>query len=78
MAGDDAVVPLTGLRPGESGVVDHLEGSPRDRIRLAGFGVAPGVAVRVVRHRPASVLEIGSTTLALDGEMAALIRVRRS
>jgi Fe2+ transport system protein FeoA len=77
MAGDEAVVPVTGLRPGESGVIDHLEGEPRDKIRLAGFGVAPGAKIRVVRHRPASVLEIGTTTLALDAEMAALIRVRR-
>ena len=78
MTRDDDVVPITGLGPGESGVIDHLAGEPRDKIRLAGFGVAPGAKVRVVRHRPASVLEIGSTTLALDAEMAALILVRRA
>ena len=45
--------------------------------RLGTLGVMPGAAVKVRQKRPAYVLEIGQTTIALERELAAEIYVKR-
>lgn len=43
--------------------------------RLAALGLVPGAQVRLRQRRPAVVLELDGTLLALDAELAAAIRV---
>lgn len=45
--------------------------------QLAALGLVPGVEVRLRQRRPAVVLEVGETTLALDAALAREIRVER-
>jgi DtxR family Mn-dependent transcriptional regulator len=45
--------------------------------RLAAVGLAPGSRLRLHQKRPATVIALGETTLALDEEIAAEIYVRR-
>lgn len=67
------------LAPGERASVVCL-GSPRGpRERaLTLFGLAPGAEVEVLQQRPACVLRIGETELALDREIARHILVEPS
>jgi Fe2+ transport system protein FeoA len=46
-------------------------------MRLAGVGVLPGTEIRLLQRRPAFVIRLGFSDLALDRETAAHIRVRR-
>ncbi len=46
--------------------------------RLTALGVFPGDEIEVVQTMPAFVVRVGETMLALDPEVAAAIRVRRS
>jgi Fe2+ transport system protein FeoA len=43
--------------------------------RLSNLGVVPGATVRLQQRKPAAVLRIGETTLALDLEAAGEIFV---
>jgi len=46
--------------------------------QLASLGLFPGQTVSVLQTAPTYVVRIGGTTLALDDELAACIRVRRA
>jgi Fe2+ transport system protein FeoA len=64
--------PLDRLRPGQAGrIVSIGPRQPGQRARLASFGVAPGAIVCLRQSRPATVLAVGETTLALDPAIAA-------
>lgn len=39
-------------------------------VKLSSLGVMPGVRVLLLQRRPAVVLQIAETTIALDGEVA--------
>lgn len=71
-------VPLTELATGETATVTCLEdtASPGAR-QLAALGILPGTRVRPLQRSPAWVLRVGYSELALDRELAALVRVRR-
>ena len=52
-------------------------GSSSGRLnRLAAFGIVPGTEVTVVARKPAVVLQCGSTSLALDDDVARDVFVR--
>ncbi|WP_456365040.1 FeoA family protein [Thermococcus sp.] len=73
------IVPLSDLRPGESGVVINLLGGPNFRGRLYAMGLAPGVIIRVLdrfQFGPV-IIEAGGTRLAVGRNMAAKIMVRK-
>lgn len=75
---DCASVPLTALAEGESAVVTCLEDAGGAAAsRLAALGVLPGAALVVVQCTPAWVFQMGHAELAVDGELARRIRVRR-
>jgi Fe2+ transport system protein FeoA len=66
------------LRPGEAAEILSLAGgNPSRRNNLAVFGLVPGSEVRLLQRYPSFVLRIGETVLALDGEVAGDIVVRR-
>jgi len=72
------VVPLGELEPGRSARVMFIAPGVMKRLeRLASFGLVPGTVVELRQKRPSFVIEIGGTTLALEGEVAGGIYVRR-
>lgn len=40
---------------------------------LQAFGLSPGQWVRVIQHAPVTVVEVGNTELALEGELAGQV-----
>lgn len=63
--------PLSALKPGESGTIVRMASTAVERVvKLSGMGVMPGARVTVVQHRPALVLTVAQTTIALDREIA--------
>ena len=74
-----ATLPLTHLRPGESGVVAQIEGGRGVRERLAVQGLVQGVPVRMMqragRGHGGVVILRGDTRLALGKGEAAKVLV---
>ena len=62
---------LRHLPPGQAGVVDRVSDSHPDALRrLAGLGVLPGVAIKMVAHRSGGCqVEIDGRTLTLPREL---------
>jgi DtxR family Mn-dependent transcriptional regulator len=71
------ILPLAELRVGEEGSVRFVSGE-RDGIeRLMALGLVPGVKVRLSQRRPSYVVEVGQTSIAIDGALAKAIFVKR-
>jgi len=62
------------LGAGQTATILSLSGS---RNRLAVFGIVPGTEITLLQRRPACVVQVGETELALDREIARRILVRR-
>lgn len=72
------VQPLDRLAPGEAARIVHIvPREPGRLVRLASLGVMPGTRIHLQQTRPAVVVRIGETTLALEGEIASEIFVKR-
>ena len=72
------VTPLTSIKIGEECQVVLIRPRNHARLdRLTTYGVVPGVRVRLHQRRPAYVVQVGQTDLALDTDVAADIFVRR-
>jgi Fe2+ transport system protein FeoA len=69
---------LADLPPGSFGVVERIEGDPGLQARLTAQGLAPGVAVHVLQRTPTWVIEVGETTIALEGRVAAGVVLKPS
>lgn len=68
--------PVTQLDRGGVGVISCLTDPDHPRAaRLAALGLLPGVPVRLVQSYPAYVVRVGYAEIALDGELAGLVRV---
>ena len=68
--------PLSSLRAGESGIIVRIaSASPERVVKLSSLGLMPGVRVTLVQKRPAVVLRVAETSIAIDGEVADDIRV---
>ena len=75
---DQPIEPLSRLRPGDEARVVHIVAREAARlIKLSALGLVPGAVVRLVQRKPAVVLEIGYTTLALDEAITSDIFVAR-
>lgn len=72
------VQPLGELAIGEEGRVVFISPRAPERMtKLSNLGVVPGATVRLQQRKPAAVLRIGETTLALDSEAAGEIYVKK-
>jgi DtxR family Mn-dependent transcriptional regulator len=72
------VNPLDKLEIGEKGRIIFIVSHSHKRLdKLSTLGIVPGCVVRVHQKRPAFVLQIGETTLALDPEIIKEIYVKR-
>ncbi len=74
-----ATGPLT-LADAESGqrlrVLGFGDAAQNRLSKLASFGIVEGSELRVRQRHPAFIIEVGETTLALDGEVASSVHVR--
>ena len=63
--------PVTRLKPGTAATVVRVGTAEAGRaVRLSSLGLVPGARLIVVQRRPAVVLRIGETTIAIDEEVA--------
>ena len=68
--------PVTQMAVGDAGIISCLTDPDHPRAaRLAALGVLPGVPLRLVQAYPAYVVRLGFAELALDGDLAGLVRV---
>ena len=67
---------MTCLKPGTSATVVRVSGTEAGRaVRLSSLGLVPGARLLLVQRRPAVVLRVGETSIAIDEEVAADIFV---
>ena len=72
------VQPLDRLGVGERGrIVYIVPRNPERLVRLSNLGIFPGATVDLQQRRPATVLRVGETTLAMDSAIAGEIYVRK-
>jgi DtxR family Mn-dependent transcriptional regulator len=72
------VQPVDQLAIGDEGRVVFISPRAPERMnRLTNLGVVPGAIVRLQQRKPAAVLRIGETTLAIDSEAAGEIYVKK-
>ena len=70
--------PLSRLSPGQSGRIVRIDTKePQRLVRLSALGIVPGARVTLHQTRPATVLRVAQTTVALDPEMASEIWVEQ-
>jgi DtxR family Mn-dependent transcriptional regulator len=75
---DPLIKPLTEFEVGEAGRIVFIIPKTHARLdRLGAMGLVPGSLVRLHQKKPAYVIELGETTLALDPEIVAEIYVKR-
>jgi Fe2+ transport system protein FeoA len=70
---------LDHLSPGESARVLKVSAADTPMLmKLSQLGLVPGAEVRIQQSRPAAIVRIGETTVALQRAVARLVHVRRS
>jgi DtxR family transcriptional regulator, Mn-dependent transcriptional regulator len=76
---EPAVQPLDRLPIGRSGRIAYIvPRQPEQLVKLSSLGIVPGAIVALQQTRPAAVVRVGETTLALDASIAASIYVKRA
>jgi DtxR family Mn-dependent transcriptional regulator len=72
------VQPLNRLAVGESARIAYIVPKDPDRlVRLSNLGIVPGATVRLRQRKPAAVISIGETTLAVDRDIAEEVYVKK-
>jgi DtxR family Mn-dependent transcriptional regulator len=72
------VQPLRRLPVGRSARIVHVVPKhPERMVRLSNLGLVPGTVLRLQQRRPAFVVHVGETVLALDQEIGTEIYVKR-
>ncbi len=67
---------LLKMVPGTLGRIARIHSSQESRLaRLSSLGIVPGSSIRLCRRRPAAIVEVGETTLALGKDLAESIYV---
>ena len=71
------VLPLNELRPGEEGRVAYIATDDGRRLEhLSSLGIVPDAVLRLLQKRPAAVVQVGETEVAIDFSIARQIYVR--
>ena len=66
-----------GFAGGEKGVITFMTPRYRSRLsQLSSLGVIPGTEIRLTQKRPAVVIEVGQSTVAMDKDLTRNIFVR--
>lgn len=76
---DREIFALRRLAPGSRARVVHLApAEPEQLLRLSNLGLVPGVVIELRQMRPAAIIAIGETQIALDPEITEGIWVKRA
>lgn len=68
--------PLREMPPGTQGRIVHIASDQESRLaRLSSLGLVPGCRIRLCQRHPATIVEIGETTLALGKDLVESIYV---
>jgi DtxR family Mn-dependent transcriptional regulator len=74
---DGQAWPLDELRPGQEGRVAYIETVDGRRLeQLSGLGIVPDAVLRLLQKRPAPVVQVGETEVAIDFDIARQIYVK--
>jgi ferrous iron transport protein A len=66
------------LLAGQKGKIVELDTADREILgKLMSLGIVPGAQLGMIRRKPAVLLQVGHTKVALDRRLAAHIRVER-
>jgi Fe2+ transport system protein FeoA len=76
-AASHPVQTLDHLRPGESACVLKVLAETPMRMKLSQLGLVPGAEIVLQQGRPAAVVRVGETTVALQRAVARQVHVRR-
>jgi len=69
--------PLREMSPGEYGRIVQIISDQESRLaRLSSLGLIPGCRIRLCQRHPATIVEVGETTLALGNDLAESIFVQ--
>ena len=72
------VLPLDVFPIGETGRIVYIAAREPERlVRLSHLGVVPGATIRLTQSRPAAILRLGETVIAVEPEIAGEIFVKR-
>jgi Fe2+ transport system protein FeoA len=78
-AGSHPVQTLDHLRPGESARVLKVSAAEVPMLmKLSQLGLVPGAEVRMEQSRPAAIVRVGETTVALQRAVARVVHIRRT
>ncbi|NLZ92875.1 MAG: ferrous iron transport protein A [Firmicutes bacterium] len=67
---------LMDLGVGEVGRIAELTTSDRKIVAiLMRLGIIPGISIRLLRKKPACILQVGHSKVALDYDLAMFIRI---
>lgn len=68
--------PIAQLALGESGRIVRIDMSdPQRLVRLSTLGIVPGAVLMLLQRRPATIVKVAQTTVALDADVAREIWV---
>ncbi|NUM36083.1 MAG: metal-dependent transcriptional regulator [Candidatus Brocadiae bacterium] len=71
------IEPLTNFSPGEKGKVIFIAGNDSNRLnRLTSLGVYPGTVLTLRQRKPAAIVRVGETDIALEPSLAKKIYCR--
>ncbi len=68
---------LSGLRPGETAIVETIAGSRRNVTRLMELGLVPGARVKLLSPGSPCVFGLGGGRFGISRDLANAIRVVR-
>jgi len=75
--GDGQATSLADLRPGVEGRVAYIGTDDGRRLEhLSSLGIVPDAVLRLLQKRPAAVVQVGETEVAIDFSIARQIYVR--
>jgi Fe2+ transport system protein FeoA len=74
---DQTNLTVADLPPGAQARILSFDAVDEDRReKLMSYGLAPGRKIRVLRHNPATILQVDQTELAIENEVARRILVK--
>ncbi len=73
----EEVVPLTSLKRGSIAEVSRFDMTDRSTLRkLLSLGIVPGTKLRVIYTFPSFVIQLDSSQMVFDKELASSIKVK--
>lgn len=73
---NNKLLQLTEMKKNQKGIISELNTEDKNILRkLMSMGILPGMSLRVIQAFPSYVFQVGYTQVALDKEIASVIKV---